>query len=438
VFDYAHYAEHLLGLTAYVAFGAHAWNNFDGTVERFRARFGERLLMLERGFDEVDDVLAREEISLLHCLRAEGISSHVSSLPHVRTLVHAVFFGTDTREGDVHARISPCVPGVSPVVPHIVRPIDNPDDGPDLRAELGIPPSATVIGRHGAYETFDIEHARAALLEAAAERPDLYFVLMHTPPFAPPRPNIIHLPRTSDAERKAAFIRTCDAMLHARLGGETFGLAVAEFSSAGRPVLTSSEHHDNGNARFHLDTLAAHGPHCRALFYRDKPSLLALLRKFGREDRLARNDWNAYGACAPETVMRRFKEVFLDGPPNSNVLGAEAPPPPPAAAVAQPDERTRAAWAVISKMDRGIAALRTLPLEQRVTYAPPRPFANVFKGEYVLVRFAPSISAAAAEKLPRGAVRHAIAAWGAWICIGEDRWVLTKHPLYGELMREPN
>jgi hypothetical protein len=36
----------------------------------------------------------------------------------------------------------------------------------------------------------------------------------------------------------------------------------------GRPVLTSSEHHDGGAARFHLDTLGD-----RALLYRDEASL---------------------------------------------------------------------------------------------------------------------------------------------------------------------
>lgn len=54
---------------------------------------------------------------------------------------------------------------------------------------------------------------------------------------------------------RCAFIRTCDAMLHARMSGETFGLAIAEFSAHNRPVLTSSVHHDHHMARSHLDTM---------------------------------------------------------------------------------------------------------------------------------------------------------------------------------------
>ena len=41
----------------------------------------------------------------------------------------------------------------------------------------------------------------------------------------------------SDAE-KSRFLYACDAMIHARADGETFGMAVAEFSVHNRPVLT--------------------------------------------------------------------------------------------------------------------------------------------------------------------------------------------------------
>ena len=40
---------------------------------------------------------------------------------------------------------------------------------------------------------------------------------------------------------------------------QTFGLAVAEFSAHNRPVLTSSVHHDEHGARYHLDVLGAKG-----------------------------------------------------------------------------------------------------------------------------------------------------------------------------------
>lgn len=36
---------------------------------------------------------------------------------------------------------------------------------------------------------------------------------------------------------KTTFINTCDAMLWARHDGETFGLAIGEFSSKNKPVI---------------------------------------------------------------------------------------------------------------------------------------------------------------------------------------------------------
>ena len=147
IWDYADAAESVLGLEAWVAYGANAWNNFSGTVRHFSERFGERLVALERGWDDVDALLTLHSIRLLHCLRVDEPASHVSRVPGVRTLVHFVF-DASSPHGDAFARISPCVPALKnvPVVPHIVRPGQDPA-GPNLRNELGIPAHATVFGK---------------------------------------------------------------------------------------------------------------------------------------------------------------------------------------------------------------------------------------------------------------------------------------------------
>jgi len=219
-----------------------------------------------------------------------------------RTLVHAVF-DARTPHGHAYAKISPCVPSLRhmhvPVVPHIVRPREA--RGADLRAELGIGPDVTVFGRHGGANVFDIFEARSAVLKVARARPDdVAFVFLNTQPFWHPSTNeptapanIIHLPPTLDEQRKCAFIRTCDAMLHARSSGETFGLAIGEFSAHNRPVITSSVHHDSGMARFHIDTLGTKG-----IYYHDQASCEQALLQF---DRRATHglDWNAYRDFEP-------------------------------------------------------------------------------------------------------------------------------------------
>ncbi|KAL1522917.1 hypothetical protein AB1Y20_017882 [Prymnesium parvum] len=317
LYDYAVFAEHYLGLTPTIVYDETSPHNVEPVVRRFAERFGPRLVGIRHQIDiDLDlgahSVLRAMSITHLYVMKVGGLDAprltRLCASPAVRVLVHAVFTAHQPH-GDVYARVSPCVRGaVAPVVPHIVRP--RAATGADLRVELSIPADATVFGRHGGWHTFDIPFAAAAVLRVAAARRDIYFVLMNTAPLprgegAPPPHNVIHLPLTADEERKSAFIRSCDAMLHARAVGETFGLAVAEFSAHGRPVITSSVHTDGGAARHHLDVLGERG-----LYYKDEETLVHLLLTFDRE-RARANQWNMYQAYEPARVMQTFKRVFL-------------------------------------------------------------------------------------------------------------------------------
>ena len=57
-------------------------------------------------------------------------------------------------------------------------------------------------------------------------------------------PNIIHAQATADMEYKTKFINTSDAMIHARLEGESFGLSCGEFSIRNKPVITWDGSHE--------------------------------------------------------------------------------------------------------------------------------------------------------------------------------------------------
>lgn len=240
--------------------------------------------------------------------------------------------------------------------------------------------------------------------------------------------------------------------------GETFGLAVAEFSAANRPVITSSIHHDDGAARMHLDTL---GPD-HGLYYHDTPSLLALLRGFDRSA-ARRNDWNAYRAFEPAKVMATFDKVFIRGRPRKEV----------------PDwKRWRHSGGATSGGDGGGEGRRAHPSSaERVEYQrrhdemrrvhdelgklrglPPQPPTPCDRRYRVLcaeaaVRLEPSTSAATAgTPLLRGATCRVVAVRGAWVRLADDetmqlevrgldyaprqtlpRWMLTSHPEDGTL-----
>ncbi len=320
VYDYADCAERHLGATAWVLYPR--GGGLAAPRAKFGGRFGERFVGV--GWDRVGDFLTSRGISDLYLIK-EGTRfvPDVRELPpSVRALVHCVFHA-EQPHGAVYAKISPCVVGAAPVVPHIVRPRDA--FGPDMRNELGIPADATVFGRHGGWDTFSIEYAREAVLEVARARDDIWFLFLNTFPLDEQLPNILYLERTCDASEVSRFIRTCDAMLHARGGGETFGLACAEFSASGRPVLASSEHDDAGAGSHHLDVLRS--ARLERFFYSSRESLVRLLLRF---DRAARADYNAYRGFEPAPVMAIFEKVFLGAPP------APAPLVDPAGAGTRP------------------------------------------------------------------------------------------------------
>ncbi|MBI5170479.1 MAG: hypothetical protein HZA61_13410 [Candidatus Eisenbacteria bacterium] len=186
-----------------------------------------------------------------------------------------------------------------PWVPHIVEIAQHEDD---LRAELGIPADAVVFGRSGGEQTFDLPFVKQAVIDALARRDDAWFVFLLTPRFVD-HPRVVHLEGSSDPVFKRAFVNTADYMLHAREVGETFGLSVAEFSAAGRPVLTWSKSVERAHLR-HLEGLEHHR-------YDDHAQVLELLLRLPRRapDPAAVEAWKRF---SPEAVMPRFARVFLD------------------------------------------------------------------------------------------------------------------------------
>ena len=54
---------------------------------------------------------------------------------------------------------------------------------------------------------------------------------------------------------KASFVRACDAMIHARGRGETFGLAISEFAIENKPIITYA----NSPEKCHIELLGDRG-----------------------------------------------------------------------------------------------------------------------------------------------------------------------------------
>ena len=125
---------------------------------------------------------------------------------------------------------------------------------------------------------------------------DIYFVFQNTPRiFSHDR--VKYIDTTADNIFKSRFIDTCDAMIHARKMGETFGLAVGEFSSKNKPIITCRSY-DSAHVNILKD---------KAILYdlNNIQQIYNIFKNFDRE-KMKEKDWNAYNDYLPEKVMDKF------------------------------------------------------------------------------------------------------------------------------------
>ncbi len=243
---YAHFNELRLNNESVIVVNTDVGGTTPDTAKQFRAFFTDRFAVHEMPRAAIDHWLRAHKVDVCYVPCPGGPDDFVPA--SVPTIVHAVFTADHPR-GTLHTVVSNWLSkGQVPVLPNMICLANT---TANMREELGIPAHATVFGRHGGYHTFDVPCARKAVVKVAQQRPDIFFVFMHTEPFVFGQPNVIFIPGTQDLEVKRRFINSCDAMLHARLEGETFGCACGEFAVCYKPVLTYAHSHDKA----HIDIL---------------------------------------------------------------------------------------------------------------------------------------------------------------------------------------
>lgn len=284
MYGYALYNETLLGNASVIICQTGIRPVSEDTPPAAKRLFTDRFETYEVSTESMDASLVRLKIDVCVLGVSGGANSYIPrSCP---TISHCVFRCEIPLGSTLHVAISNTVSmGRVPVLPNVIC-MDHHDR--DLRDELGIPAGATVFGRYGGWETFDVPGVHETVLRVARERPGVYFIFMHTKPFGS-APNVLYLEGSTDFARKRSFINTCDAMLHARKDGETFGLACGEFALAGKAVITS----DLGDGE-HRRILGD-----KAIVYRDMSELDAVLRGPAP----AGVTGTGYDAYRPERVM---------------------------------------------------------------------------------------------------------------------------------------
>lgn len=302
LYHYAHFNEVFFQNESVILYNSKNKNNDNEAIKKFSKRF--KVIAYEN-VNEIDSIVETEKPSLFYAIKAGKNDGILTT--KCKSVIHTVFKYNEPH-GDVYAYVSEWLAnevtkGKSPFVPHMIH-VEKCDE--DLRGELNIPNNAIVFGRHGGENTFDLKFVKKVVKQIALKRKNIYFLFMGTNSFVfksffRPYKNIIFLDRTNDEIEKSKFINTCDAYLHARKQGESFGIAVGEFSICNKPIITWTDSEEKS----HLEILGD-----KALLYKNESDLKEIIQNFKVD---SNKNWDAYSEkFSPEKVMKKFKEVFID------------------------------------------------------------------------------------------------------------------------------
>jgi hypothetical protein len=304
-YKYAHYNETLLNNKSYIICFTPEKQSSVGflPVRHSYKIFKDRFTVLE--INDIKDIASLIDAYSLEFFYTQTHGTKdiyrfedTSIWKNCKTIKHCIF-DTLYQESDIYISISNHLnkrfKTNIPVLPYIV---EMPTCNESLRNELNIPKSAIVIGRHGGEDTFNLREAHTAIRYIVNYDDDVYFVFLNTNVFYI-HPRIIYLPCSTDEYYKAKFINTCDAMIHARSNGETFGLAIAEFSCMNKPIITCKA----GDLE-HIEILGD-----KAIIYDSDDSLIKIFKDI-RTIVCRRTDWNAYKQFSPEMVMQEFQRIL--------------------------------------------------------------------------------------------------------------------------------
>jgi hypothetical protein len=297
LWDYANFNETILGNHSVICHPAELENAENPTFAKWKARFP---LVPYRTKAELSSKLKANGVDILYQIKPGPFDGFI--ILGVKNCIHSMFL-SDEFHGDRFAYVSRWASRVmtgreESFVPHFVPQLES---KVGLRESLGISTKARVFGRHGGWDTFNIPFARKTVAQHARQNPEDHFVFLNTEPIRETESlaNVHYLGATANPEEKARFLATCDAMLHARLHGETFGLAVGEFAVLGKPVITFADSRE----RAHLEMLGR-----QSLQYRHADELIKILRDF-RPHRTQGTEYEIFNE--PKIVMELFQNRFL-------------------------------------------------------------------------------------------------------------------------------
>ena len=293
IYDYMKGCRDILNMQVYLFYP----EGCDMTsYEKFKAEFWPCITSFN-SLQHLEQIVKELNIENVYWIKAGFNDGKL--IPGVRNMIHSVFNISDPH-GDRYAYVSRWLSeqnGGAPYVPHIVH---LPEVEGNYREMLNIPPDATVFGRLGGADQFDIPYLPQAIAKALNMAPYIYFLLMNTKYLGFEHPRVIYLEGTTDLEVKRAFMNSIDAFVLGRTDGESFGLAVCEALFCNKPVITNLECRD----RHHIQVLGSKG-----FYYTSENELATILALF---EAPAHQYFKLVEEFSEQAVMEKFKKVFLN------------------------------------------------------------------------------------------------------------------------------
>lgn len=308
LYDYAKFNEDILGNKSYIiCFTQNYQKVINFPLDRTSYnKFLERFEIIEiDGIQEIKKIQNNIKIDFFYTLTGGGSDIYnfkdKEIWQNIKTIKHCVF-DHSVLDADYNLTISNFL-NIKyntnlPVIPHIVSLPCNMDN---LRDELKIPKDAIVLGRYGGFSEFNIPYVKNAIIKSLHQKENLFFLFMNTEKFYD-HPRVIHLKLNVNMDHKVKFINTCDAMIHARSMGETFGCSIAEFSIKNKPIITNGILGDKEHLMILKD---------KALIYNNENELEEIFKNIETLIK-SKENWNAYEYYSAENIMKLFQIYIFD------------------------------------------------------------------------------------------------------------------------------
>lgn len=304
-FDYAYYVREILNINPVVVYDL-KYDNVPAAVEKFQREFE---VVGYTQFDEVQHLVDSRNIDYFYAIKYGYIDDIIVN--NSINLMHSVFvYDSAHMHGQRYAVVSDWMSAKTnftvPSVPHM---LNLPSHDENYRKSFNIPADAVVVGRYGGMGTFDVPFVPGAVEKALNDRSDIWFMFANTPMHIN-HPRCIHVDVIIDLNDKVKFINTCDAMLHARNAGETFGLSVLEFAAKNKQIIAyyddSAQDAGSGSGcgQNHFMYLQNN-----VHKYSTSTELVHTLKSITRDSPF--NTEYLVDQFSPTTVMHKFNEVFI-------------------------------------------------------------------------------------------------------------------------------